>query len=182
MTQNVGDSKLSWLKSVVVAVLIALIAGTTSPWWWSEIKALIVNANKPSQSAEVVPKPPPSQGKQTRTTKNTSLSVIITAPRNAPEVDVHDFIEGKVSDKDAHVWLVIQPLETMACWVQKPVIVDDTGTWKASVQFGEYTADHRGKRYEVRALVNPHSALVSGPIECWPQAEATSTPLFVKRR
>jgi hypothetical protein len=185
MTQNEGRSKLGWLQPVVVAVLIALLAGTTSPWWWSELKAVIVGANKPSQS-EAKPELRLSQtsspGQQAPAPKSASLSVSITAPPNNSEVNVHDFIIGKVSDKDSRIWLVIQPLETMACWVQKPVIVDDDGTWKASVQFGDYTVQHSGKPYEVRALANPRSTLTPGPTECWPQAEAASAGLYVKRR
>jgi hypothetical protein len=173
MAQNEGRSKLGWLQPVVVAVLIALLAGTTSPWWWAELKAVIVGASKPSQTS--------ARGIQAPAPKSASLSVSITAPPNS-EVDVHDFIMGKVSDKDSHVWLVIQPLETMACWVQKPVIVDDDGTWKASVQFGEHKTEHSGKRYEIRALANPRLALAPGPTKCWPQAEAISAALYVRRR
>lgn len=189
MAEKKGQSNLGWLQPVVSAVLIALLAGTTSPWWWSELRSVIAGANQPSKNSEITKREPELpqtsshlSDKQAPVPRNASHSLSITSPPNNSEVDVHDFVTGKVSDKDSHVWLIIQPLQTMVSWVQKPVIVDNAGTWKASVQFGEYTAEHSGKRYEVRAFGNPHSGLAPGPTECWPQAEAISAALYVTRR
>jgi hypothetical protein len=132
---------------------------------WNDLKDKLVGT-------QAAPPPPPMD----------SLRVAITAPTNDSVVDVHDNISGTVSDKKASVWIVIQPLETMGCWIQKRILVDTNGTWIASVQFGESTPEHSGKRYEVRAFANPHSNLSPGPTACWPKADAQSAALYVRRR
>lgn len=110
------------------------------------------------------------------------LVVRITAPENNSFVNVYDRVSGLVSDRQAHLWVVVQPLQTQDCWVQKPVIVDSRGIWTASVQFGEDKSLHSGKTYEVRVLANPIQKLVPGRTICWPEADAVSGPLYLTGR
>jgi len=138
------------------------------------------------------PLPPSNNSKQiSQSTISTALTavsakessqVVITAPLDDSVVDVIETISGYVTNKNASVLVIIQPLETQDCWAQKPVIVSNDGTWRASVQFGENTSAHSGKSYEVRAFANPYTAIDPGKTVCWPEADAISHPLYLKRQ
>jgi hypothetical protein len=41
MTEPDKSKKLSWIQPVAVAVLIALFAGGTAPWWLQELKSIV---------------------------------------------------------------------------------------------------------------------------------------------
>jgi hypothetical protein len=71
------------------------------------------------------------------------------------------------------VWLVVQPIETGDCWVQNPILVNNDG---------EDRADHKGKRYEIRAFANPKATTGPGRVTCWPEAEAWSDGVQLVRQ
>lgn len=72
MAENDQPSRLGWLHSVLVSVLVALLAGGTSPWWWSDLKAALrgnpagvkpeatVAADQPGIAGEPQAKTPPA--------------------------------------------------------------------------------------------------------------------------
>lgn len=145
------------LRPIIVPLFVAIMAAGSAPWWWDDIKCLFVKCD-----------PPPP--------------IAITAPRNNSEVNVSDMVKGTALRKPSQVWLVIQPRKIKTCWAQGPAIVTDDGKWETSIQFGEDSTDYKGEEYEVRAFVNPHSSLKPGRTQCWPEADAVSAPLYVRRR
>ena len=109
------------------------------------------------------------------------VSITIEMPRQNVKVHVHHDVSGKVSDRAAKVWVVVQPRENADCWVQNPIVVNGDGTWRVSAQFGEERPEHKGKAYEIRALANPKGSVGVGKTSCWPEAEVISDPVYVVR-
>jgi len=110
-----------------------------------------------------------------------SFSITIERPAQKAAVAVREDVAGKTSAR-SRVWLVIQPRETSDCWIQNPAIPTSDGSWRIPAQFGEEGSQHRGKAYEIRALVNPKNPLAPGKVNCWPEADAYSDPVHVTRK
>lgn len=146
------------MKNWLAGIAAAVIAGVIVYW-------LTTNSNGPAVSSQ----------------PDRPLHIAIVSPTSNTTVEMHDRLRGTVTDAGASIWIVVHPIETMDCWIQKPVIVDQDGSWVANVQFGEDKPKHSGSPYEVRALANPKQALKPGKTSCWPEAVATSRPLFVRR-
>ena len=111
--------------------------------------------------------------------------ITIQRPVQNEVVNVRHEVSGVVSSTSSAqgpVSVIVQPQETGDCWVQTPAMVNSDGTWRATVQFGEATAAHSGKPYEIRALQKPKTALSIGKTVCWPAAEAYSDPVYVRRK
>jgi hypothetical protein len=110
------------------------------------------------------------------------LTISITAPKKGVEVNHRYEVSGKVSDSKADVWVVVRPMEQSDFWVQPPVTVDNDGTWKVTVYFGEAGLAHVGKRFEVRAFANPTGKISEGKTAQWPKASAQSNVVEVVRK
>lgn len=41
MAENDQQARPGWLHSVLVSVLVALLAGGSSPWWWADLKTAL---------------------------------------------------------------------------------------------------------------------------------------------
>lgn len=108
-------------------------------------------------------------------------SLAIQSPKSGARVDHRQEVNGKVSDSNADVWVVIRPLETSDFWVQPPVTVKEDGSWKVVVYFGE-AGRHVGKQYELRAFANPVGKISEGRTTQWPKAAARSNVVEVVRQ
>ncbi|MDH5181608.1 MAG: hypothetical protein OEZ39_15565 [Gammaproteobacteria bacterium] len=112
------------------------------------------------------------------------VRLTITAPATNSTVELHDVIRGRVSNPAvAEVWVVIHPVQSVDCWLQKPALVSADGSWMATVQFGkgEGEGSSGGLPYEVRALAGLRQPPIPGKTNCWPEAEVISRALYVKR-
>ena len=110
------------------------------------------------------------------------LTISLTAPKKGVGVTHRHEVSGKVSDSKADVWVVVRPVEQSDFWVQPPVTVDNDGTWKVTVYFGEAGSAHVGKRFEVRAFANPTGKISEGKSAQWPKAAARSNVVEVVRK
>lgn len=117
----------------------------------------------------------------TSVTAADQISVSIASPKNNDKVDYRQEVNGKVSDPNAEVWVVIHPVETSDFWVQPPVTVKEDGSWKTAAYFGE-AGQHVGKKFEVRAFANPVGPISEGKSAQWPKAAARSNVIEVVRR
>jgi hypothetical protein len=93
-------------------------------------------------------------------------------------------VQGKVSDPDAKVWVIVHPLEVSDYWVQAKPSVSEDGTWRVKVYVGRPGPDDVGKSFEILALANPQSELREGKLSGgdWPKARAESKLITVIRR
>lgn len=116
-------------------------------------------------------------------TSSLAGSISITAPKEGQEVPERPNVEGIVDDASSDVWVVLHPLEVSECWVQPEVFVHDDGSWITSIYVGRPGRADLGKQFQIRAVVNPVDDLKEGDIvRCWPEAEAQSDLVVVKRK
>ena len=98
------------------------------------------------------------------------LTVEITALSPDSRVPYRPFVEGRVSNPNAAVWVVIHPLAVSNYWVQPRVSVHQNGLWTVQVYIGEPGSKHIGQRFEIRAFANPKGKLHEGDILTdWPR-------------
>jgi hypothetical protein len=74
----------------------------------------------------------------------------------------------------------LQPGEQFTHPLGLPLVV--TTIEHVLAQFGEDRADHKGKRYEIRAFANPKATVAPGRVTCWPEAEAWSDGVQLVRQ
>ncbi len=111
------------------------------------------------------------------------LVVEITGPADGDMVGWRTLIEGKVSDLDAVVWVVVHAMEAGQYSVQPKIDVRPGGTWKVMAFFGRPGDIDIGREYEVLAVANPESYLREGDVMSdWPSTSARSQVIGVTRR
>jgi hypothetical protein len=111
------------------------------------------------------------------------LSVEITAPLDKSSVPQRPMIEGRVSDVNVKVWVVVHPLEVTDYWVQPRPTVRSDGWWKAQIHVGRPGDVDAGKLFEIRAVANPERELEEGNVlSDWPKGGAISAVIEVTRR
>src|SRR5437667_1385455 len=57
-------------------------------------------------------------------------NVSIIEPKDRATVPERPYVEGKVSDPNAQVWVVVHPTEVSDYWVQPPLTVRKDGSWR----------------------------------------------------
>ena len=145
---------------------------------------LLTNCGSPTQDSAKTSKPGTSSPTLTSsssapcsTPPDLSIKIVITAPCNDARVAQRQFVEGVVTDSNAHVWVVIHPMEAADFWVQPGVTVRDGGKWKVLCYFGE---PGPGKHYEVVAFVDPREKIREGQLlSGWPDAQTKSQTIEV---
>jgi len=90
----------------------------------------------------------------------TPIKVNITEPQDGGNVTMQYLVKGTVSDPNVRVYVIVHPLRVSEMWVQQPPIVDGTGNWQASANFGTETLGI-GERYELIALATNDNFLVT---------------------
>lgn len=107
----------------------------------------------------------------------------ITAPPDKTQVPGRPFVEGRVADPNAKVWVIVHPMEVGDYWVQPSVTVKDTGTWKVMIHIGGPGNIDVGKQFEIMAVANPKVELNEGKVlKGWPQAQWKSEVIEVTRK
>ena len=145
-------------------ILIAVIIGIISVFGWQALQV---------RESRALPK--------VRQTQNSQ--VWITEPKNRDEVPERQYIEGKVSNATAAVWLVIHPMDVTDYWVQPQLTVHQDGTWQVDGYVGRPGNTDVGKRYEIMAIANPKRPLKEGDkLRFWPDAESKSEVVEVVRK
>jgi len=111
------------------------------------------------------------------------LTLSVKSPLDNGNVVERDFVEGTVSDPRASVSVIVHPMEVGDYWVQQNVNVRKNGTWRVQIHIGRPGAVDAGKRFEIRAVANPNTALREGTkLSTWPQVQAQSDIIEVTRR
>lgn len=173
------------MKSWIIGVFTSIITAVVIYWLTEGFKFPYNNDGAPNISHPVVLVPAPEKiiTPNYQHIKHTSSlpQITIDSLQNNATVDVHEIISGRISIKNTHLWIVIHPIETQDCWVQLPVSINKAGEWIASVQFGEKTSAHNGKKFEVRALADKNNVLKPGRTRCWPKVAYQSASIYVER-
>jgi hypothetical protein len=134
-----------------------------------------------AQTAEAAMTTPKSPTQQPRAP--TTDSVRITQPANNGLVTAMEALRGNASADVRAVWVVVHPLDTSSYWVQPKVVVATDGTWSGLAYWGRTGPVDSGRRFEVRAIVDPKVELREGAIlGNWPDADAISAPVIVERK
>jgi hypothetical protein len=114
---------------------------------------------------------------------NLNQAFRITAPCDGAKVDPLDFVEGTVSDPNAKVWVIVHPMEIEEYFVQQGVGIREGGKWRVQCHFGEVTAAHKDKHFEIMAVANPKVNLTTGQkLKSWPEAQWKSQVIEVVRK
>jgi hypothetical protein len=112
-----------------------------------------------------------------------SRKIWITEPKDRGTVPERPYVEGKVSDPNAEVWLVVHPMEVADYWVQPRLTVRRDGTWRVSIYIGRPGNADVGKHFEIMAIANPKRPLKEGDVlKFWPDAEMKSEVVEVVRK
>jgi hypothetical protein len=112
-----------------------------------------------------------------------SPKVWITEPKNRDKVPERPYIEGKVSNANSAVWLVVHPMEGSDYWVQPQLTVNQDGTWRVDAYLGRPGGADAGKHFEIMAIANPKRPLKEGDVlRFWPDAESKSAVVEVVRK
>lgn len=111
------------------------------------------------------------------------LNVSITAPPDNTTVPERPFIEGKVTDSSATVWVIVHPMEVSDYWIQPSITVRKDGKWRLQVYIGRPGSIDVGKHFQIMAVANPKLRLKEGDIlKEWPEAKAKSQVIGVIRK
>lgn len=107
----------------------------------------------------------------------------LTAPPDRATVSERSFVEGRIADRSARVWVVVHPMETSDYWVQPPVSVREDGSWKVKVYIGRPGMVDVGQHFEITVCGNPRNIyLAEGMVlSWWPEAEWQSSVIEVVR-
>lgn len=75
----------SVLSQVLVAIVIALLAGGTAPWWWNEVKQVFQTtaSDKPSNSKETPPTETPQEARNKALADFESVQAIYNRSKSA---------------------------------------------------------------------------------------------------
>ena len=107
----------------------------------------------------------------------------ITEPKDRASVPERPYIEGKVSNPNADVWIIVHPMEVTDYWVQPRLTVRADGAWRASAYVGRPGRVDVGKHFEIMAVANPKRPLKEGDVlQFWPDAELKSGVIEVVRK
>jgi hypothetical protein len=107
--------------------------------------------------------------------------VRVVSPANNAVVGAVEAIEGTAPEGD-NVWIVIHPVDTSSYWVQPRPSVGN-GKWQATTYLGRTESVDAGKKFEVRAILDPRIDLKEGQVlGSWPEAKAVSMPVILQRR
>ena len=110
-------------------------------------------------------------------------SLVLLEPGHGAAVPEWPYVRGRVQNSKVHVWVIVHPMETGDYWVEPQAGVRDDGTWVAQAHIGRPGTIDVGKRFEVRAVANPASALHEGDVlPFWPDAQWSSDLIEVERR
>lgn len=111
-----------------------------------------------------------------------SFEIQITSPHDGSEVLWRTYAEGKISDLDAEVWVIVHPMDVSAYWVQPSVSVKEDGTWKVQIYLGRAEDIDVGKKFEIVAVANPSDVFSEADIlGGWPDAQWSSQVVTVTR-
>lgn len=109
--------------------------------------------------------------------------ITVTLPLDNSQVQARTYIEGKVSDAQTKVWVVIHPLGVSSYWVQPGVNVKEDGTWRVMAYFGRSGNIDEGRLFEIIAIANPKDELNEGDVlSGWPAAQWSSQVITVRRQ
>jgi len=134
--------------------------------------------NPPEESIDAVNWP----GTDPHRTESMGAGLYLTSPPDGATVSGRPFVEGRVADRCARVWVVIHPTEVSDYWVQPPVSVHADGTWRVQVFIGRPGTVDVGKHFEIRACGSPYIDIEEATVlSWWPEAECQSQVIEVVR-
>jgi hypothetical protein len=112
-----------------------------------------------------------------------STKVWITEPKNRDIVPERPYVEGKVSNANAAVWVVVHPMEVADYWVHPRLTANQDGTWRVDAYLGRPGNVDAGKHFEIMAIANPQRPLNEGDVlRSWPDAASKSEVVEVVRK
>lgn len=98
----------------------------------------------------------------------------ITNPLDGTKVNWRPAIEGKITNVNKNIYLIVHPLGENSYWVQPNVSISRDGNWKGIVYLGRAKKDI-AKEFEVIAVANPEVDLKIGDVfDNWPKSEWNS--------
>jgi hypothetical protein len=119
-----------------------------------------------------------------------SLRVRIDAPKDGAVVEEQTVVQGKVSDADAPVYVLVRPVTTDVWWVQNEPLVQSDGAWQVSAHIGTDRLGP-GESYEVVAVAASGNRLMrllqrnelqpGQQIKSVPRSLASSNVVIVRR-
>jgi|GEM_PF-5161873 len=108
--------------------------------------------------------------------------VVLISPGDGAMVPERPLLEGKVSDPNAEVWVIIHPMEVSDYWVQPRISVRGDGMWTVQVYVGRPGTLDVGKRFEIMACANLSQPVSEGTVlSWWPDAQWRSEVIQVLR-
>ncbi len=111
------------------------------------------------------------------------LNLRIDSPLDNASVIERPLIEGKASDPNATVWVIVHPMAVSDYWVQPKVTLRRDGTWRVQIYLGKPGSVDTGKRFEIMAISNPKTKLKEGDVlKEWPEAQGRSEVIEVIRK
>jgi hypothetical protein len=150
--------------------------------WGQLVKAITTSLDN---ARAVTKKPLPSSREVALTPSQRPLerNLLITSPPDAAQVDWRVFVNGRVSDPGAAVWLIVHYMDELEYWVQPPVSIGEGRKWGVEVYLGRESGADAGKRFEMMAVVNSKEELKEGMVlQGWPAAQERSQIVMVTRR
>jgi hypothetical protein len=112
-----------------------------------------------------------------------SLRAEIQSPKKDQEVGIETAVTGKVSDSQAHLYVLVRPQKTRYWWVQQlPAPPTHEGLWQALSHFGTST-EGAGEPFEIIVIASKKRLdLKEGQkLEDIPDQGVTSDVVTVKR-
>lgn len=113
--------------------------------------------------------------------KRKASNLLISQPSQNKIVSREIVVEGKVSNADT-VWVLVGS-KTGGYWAQRPIVVNDDGTWKGPILIGHFTNLDTGVRFQLKAMVHPVKPLKEEDyFRPWPKAELMSETVEVIKK
>ena len=182
-------SRRSWIESVGSRFcwggIMALIGGLI----WAQLVNRAVDQRRInelldtlfSQTAEAAMTTPrvPTKLPVTPLTHN----VRILLPTNESQVSSIIELEGQLAEPARSVWVVVHPLDTSSYWIQPKAAVHPDGGWSTRIFLGRSSNIDSGKKFEIRAIIDPKANLQEGQIlESWPEGRGISGAAILERQ
>ncbi|MFC2104787.1 hypothetical protein ACFLS4_05500 [Bacteroidota bacterium] len=116
------------------------------------------------------------------TLNKTQENLSITNPLDGTNVNWRPTIEGKITNINKNIFLIVRPLSNNSYWVQPSVSISRDGEWKGTVYIGRANKDI-GEEFEVMAIANPEVELKIGDVfDNWPKSEWNSQIIKLIRK
>ena len=106
----------------------------------------------------------------------------IILPQDGSEVTERPTVSIETQDRNANVWVFVNPIGTNGNWVQPAVPKVSEGRWESSIYIGRPGTIDVGKSFLVMAVVNCKNELAEvDKLNSWPKCQWKSKAVRVIR-